>query len=380
MGHPSPSNSRSEIFGQNPSRVAPRDHLLPQGDDNKNKSAFPSPPWGRGAGVRGYFRAPMRRGDITQLAVALPPFRALLAAACLAWVVCAAFALPAISAQTAPTQLVCSSIESKILGRSVDYCADLPADYHSTTVRYPTLYFLHGLFENYHAWDENGGKDVLDGLLKQGTIGPFIMIMPDADNTFYVNSYDGRIRYEDFFIQELVPFIDRTYRTIPDPRARGICGVSMGGYGSLHLAMRHPDVFGSVSAQSAALIPKFPNPIPTEGRWGFYARVAEKAFGNPLNEAYFDASNPLTLARHPEKFPNLKIYFDVGMNDRYGFEHGAEMLDQILKEEHVPATFVLRPGNHGWDYEQKYLQYPLMFHWGVFSAYEQSAAGGGHSQ
>ncbi|HTV54157.1 MAG TPA: alpha/beta hydrolase-fold protein [Terriglobia bacterium] len=283
---------------------------------------------------------------------------------------------PAATPQAAPTQIVCGSVPSKILGEPVDYCADLPADYNSSRRRYPTLYFLHGLFENYHAWDENGGKDVLDGLLKQGKIGPFIVILPDGDNTFYVNSYDGQVRYEDFFVQELIPFVDRRYRTIRDRRARGISGVSMGGYGALHLAMRHPDIFGSVSAQSAALIPKFPNPLPTTGRWGFYARVLEKPFGNPLNETYFDENNPLTLAEHPERFRGLKIYFDVGIDDRYGFEKGAELLNQILDEHKFPHTFVLRQGNHGWSYEQKYLQYSLIFHWRVFHAYEVAAGSG----
>jgi putative tributyrin esterase len=282
----------------------------------------------------------------------------------------------AATAGAAPTQLVCGSVPSKILGEPVDYCADLPANYNSTQKRYPTLYFLHGLFENYHAWDENGGKDVLDGLLKQGKIGPFIVILPDGDNTFYVNSCDGRVRYEDFFVQELIPFVDRTYRTIRDRRARGISGVSMGGYGALHLAMRHPDIFGSVSAQSAALIPKFPNPLPATGRWGFYARVLEKPFGNPLNERYFDENNPLTLAEHPEQFRGLKIYFDVGIDDRYGFEKGAELLNQILDEHNFPHTFVLRQGNHGWSYEQKYLQYSLIFHWRAFHAYEVATGSG----
>jgi S-formylglutathione hydrolase FrmB len=288
--------------------------------------------------------------------------------------------VPAAPAPASPTQLVCGSVPSKTLDQPVDYCVDLPENYDSTRARYPTLYFLHGLFENYHAWDENGGKDVLDGLLKRGRIGPFIVILPNGDNTFYINSYNGRVRYEDFFTQELVPYIDRTYRTIRDPRARGISGVSMGGYGALHLAMRHPDVFGSVSAQSAALIPKFPHPLPSTGRWGFYARVLERPFGNPLNEKYFDDNNPLTLAEHPERFPDLQMYLDVGVRDRYGFEKGAELLDQILNEHEFPHTFALRPGNHGWTYEQKYLQYSLIFHWRVFHAYERASVSGGQTQ
>lgn len=280
----------------------------------------------------------------------------------------------AVAASTAPTYLDCGSIASKILGRAVNYCVDLPAVYASSGKRYPSLYFLHGMFENYHAWDQNGGKDVLDGLLSEGKVGPFIVVLPDAGNSFYVNSYDGKDRYEDFFMQELIPAIDSKYRTIADPQHRGVSGVSMGGYGALHLAMRHPDIFGSVSAQGAALVPKFPHPVPTTGRWGFYARVLEHSFGNPLNEDYWDANNPLTLAENPGKFAGLKIYFDCGDDDRYGFEKGAEMLDHTLNEHGFPHVFALRPGNHGWDYLQKYMKYALMFHWRVFTGQQAVAA------
>ncbi len=279
------------------------------------------------------------------------------------------------AAATWPTVTHCSDLQSAILGRPVNYCVDLPANYAAAAPeRYPVLYFLHGLFEHDTAWIDHGGKDVLDKMLQDGRLGPFIVVLPDADNTFYVNSYDGKVRYEDFFIQELVPYIDRHYRTIPTRRARGISGVSMGGYGALHLAMLHPNVFGSVSAQGAALIPKFPHPVPTQGRWGFYARVLQHAFGSPLSETYWDANNPLTLAEHPSRFKGLKIYFDCGNHDRYGFEVGAEMLNRILNDRHFPHQFYLREGDHGWPYLQKYLQYALLFHWKYFQRAEHEYA------
>jgi S-formylglutathione hydrolase FrmB len=267
---------------------------------------------------------------------------------------------------TGATTVDCSQIQSAILGRAVSYCVALPADYASSNKRYAVLYYLHGLFENERSWSERGGKEILDGLLAKGQIGPFLMVMPDAGKTFYVNSFDGKVRYEDFFVQELVPYIDQHYRTVTDRAERGILGISMGGYGALHLAMRHPDIFGSVSAQSAALLPKFPDPPPTTGHWRFYAGLLEGAFGSPINGPYFDANNPLTLAEHPETFQNLKIYFDCGDQDRYGFDAGNKLLDQILTLKHFPHEFSLRSGGHGWDYEAQYMQYPLLFQWNIF--------------
>jgi S-formylglutathione hydrolase FrmB len=276
--------------------------------------------------------------------------------------------------------LDCGSVESSILGHPVSVCVALPDDYESRpSVRFPTLYFLHGLFENERSWSERGGQQILEDLRKQGKIGDFMVVLPDAGRTFYVNSLDGHERYEDFFIQELVPYIDGKYRTIPQPAARGISGTSMGGYGALHLGMRHPDVFGSSSAHSAALLDKIPNPLPTEGRWGFYARILQGPFGSPLNGEYWEENSPLTLADHPERFSSLKLYFDCGDHDRYGFEEGAEELHEKLQAKGFPHDFALRPGGHGWTYLAQYMKYSLYFHWQLFeqATHALSASGKG---
>ncbi len=279
------------------------------------------------------------------------------------------------------SSLKCDSFNSRILGRSVNYCVDLPAGYDSQPAkRYPVLYFLHGLFENEQSWGEKGGKQILDRLRAAGKVGNFIVVIPDGGHSFYINSYDGRDRYEDFFTQEFVPAMDRLYRTIPVPQERAVSGTSMGGFGALHLAMRHASLFGAGSAQGAALIAKFPNPLPSEGRWAFYARILSGTFGSPLNESYWDANSPLTLAEQPNKFEGLKLYFDCGDHDRYGFNAGAGLLDQILTREGYPHQYVLRDGDHGWAYLEEYMQYDLEFHWKAFQtglpAGSKSEAGG----
>lgn len=278
-----------------------------------------------------------------------------------------------LAADPAPSIVQCSSVPSKILNRDVGYCVDLPADYAtSAPKRYPTLYFLHGLFGNDHRWIDRGGKQTFDTLTADGTIGKFIVVLPDAGETFYINSEDGKDRYEDFFIQQFIPYIDLHYRTIATREARGISGLSMGGYGALHLAMLHSNLFGAVTAHSAVLITGFPHPIPTEGRWRFYSRILSHAFGSPLNEAYWLKNSPLTLAKDPAKFQGLKIYFDVGDHDRYGFEKGAAILDGILDKENYPHIYALRPGGHGWDFLDMYMKYSLSFQWHWFKQAEQA--------
>jgi S-formylglutathione hydrolase FrmB len=274
----------------------------------------------------------------------------------------------------APGSVQCDSVPSKILNRPVNYCIDLPAGYANSSRRYPVLYFLHGLFGNDHRWIDRGGKEIFDRLTADGTIGQFIVVLPNGGETFYINSEDGKDRYEDFFVRELVPFIDHHYRTIAAKDARGISGLSMGGYGALHLAMRHANLFGSVAASSAVLITKLPDPLPTEGRWRFYSRILSHAFGSPISQAYWEENSPLTLAKDPSKFQGLKIYFDVGDQDRYGFEKGAALLDEILDKENYPHTYALRPGGHGWEFLDQYMQHSLRFQWHWLSRGEQTSS------
>ncbi len=80
-----------------------------------------------------------------------------------------------------PTTVECGSVPSVNLHRAVGYCIDLPADYASTAPkRYPALYFLHGLFGNDHCWADRGRKGVFDRLTAKGTIGKFLVVMPDG--------------------------------------------------------------------------------------------------------------------------------------------------------------------------------------------------------
>lgn len=287
----------------------------------------------------------------------------------------------AAGARAADSTVECRSLESALLGRAVNFCIVLPPDYYTANLRrYPTLYFLHGLNENERTWIDRGGQQILDGLWREKRVGSFLVVLPDGARTFYVNARNGGERYEDFVTQELVPFIDREYRTVGQASARGIGGNSMGGYGALHLGMRHSDVFGSASAHSAALLAKIPEVEPGgEGRGRFYARVLQAPFGLPVDEAHWRAYDPLTLAENPSRFAQLKLYFDCGESDRYGFQSGAQLLHEKLSERGFAHEFTMRPGDHGWSYLSQYLKYSLEFHWRVFEAATRTrtATGGG---
>src|SRR2546427_8610481 len=114
---------------------------------------------------------------------------------------CALAAAPARAAGRAE----CLSLSSKILGRAVPYCVLLPPTYDAQkTTRYPVLYFLHGLGENEQILLQAGGMNLVEDLREQNQLGEFLIVTPAGDRSFYINSHDGRERYEDFLVREFL--------------------------------------------------------------------------------------------------------------------------------------------------------------------------------
>ena len=263
-------------------------------------------------------------------------------------------------------RIECNSLPSKILAHPVNYCVILPPSYDSDkTRRYSVLYFFHGLGDNEQTFIHTGGFNLVEDLWERGQIGEFVIATPNAGASFYVNSHDGNTRYEDFLVQEFMPGIESRYRVRPGRTNRGVSGVSMGGYGALHLAFHHPELFSAVSAHSAAVIDKLPAfTAPTAGG-GIRSRVLGGTFGSPPDPVFWDRNSPLTLARSPN-LAGLKIYFDCGDQDDFGFETGATALDKILVARHVPHEAHIYPGRHDWQYFAEHLPASLEFHSRLF--------------
>src|SRR5512144_2521485 len=128
----------------------------------------------------------------------------------------------------------------------------LPPGYDGSGGRYPVVYFLAGFagggtyLLSESLWGETLPQRV-DRLVRSGAVRPLIVVMPDCltrlGGSQYINSA-ATGRYEDHLVDELVPSVDATFRTVADPAARAIMGKSSGGYGATVLAMRHPEVFG----------------------------------------------------------------------------------------------------------------------------------------
>jgi len=260
----------------------------------------------------------------------------------------------------------CNSFPSKILSRSVPYCVVLPPSFDSDkTKHFPILYYLHGLGDNEQFFVHSGAWNLVEDLREKNELKSFLIATPNGGAGFYINAKDGKNRYEDFLLQEFFPFIEERYRAAPGRANRAISGVSMGGYGALHLAFRHPQLFGAVSAHSAALIEKLPGFLGTSPSSSPRARVLGGVFGNPPDPAFWDQHSPLVLAR-TANLAGLKIYFDCGDNDDYGFYSGAAALDKTLTARRIPHEFHLYPGRHDPAYFAEHLPASLQFHSRLF--------------
>src|SRR5580700_9253632 len=190
----------------------------------------------------------------------------------------------------------CVSQPSKILARAVPYCVLLPPSYDvEKTRRYPILYLLHGLGDNDQFLIHSGGMNLVEDLWEQHALGELLIVTPAAGASFYINSHDGKRRYEDFFLQEFMPGVEKRYRAQPGRGSRGIAGISMGGYGALHIAFRHPQLFAAASAHSAALIEKLPNISAQNSRQLTRLRVLGDAFGSPFDPAFWKQNDPVSI-------------------------------------------------------------------------------------
>lgn len=176
-----------------------------------------------------------------------------------------ALLLPGCSSPAAPGTMdlpiiPAPSLSNNILGEKnqQSIAIYLPSSYANGSKRYPVIYYLTGL--GVQLGSENGYpllRKAMDAALANRKTGEMILVTVSGFNalggSFYANSpVTGN--WEDFVVRDVVGYVDAHYRTLAYPDSRGIAGHSMGGFGALRIAMRHPDVFGAVYALSPALL------------------------------------------------------------------------------------------------------------------------------
>jgi len=256
------------------------------------------------------------------------------------------------------------TIDSKILKQKVRFTIYLPSDYETSSRYYPIVYLLHGYTDNDTGWLQFGEANTLaDEAIANREIPPMILAMPDAGVTWYINDYKGKERYEDFFIQEFIPYIESNYRVRTEKRYRGVAGLSMGGYGTLIYALKHPDLFSACVAFSAAVYTEEEVVKMTPDRWnGRYGKLfGENLTGIDRFTDHHKANSILHIVDNldQEKLKGLRIYIDCGDDDFLAI--GNSELHILLTKKKINHEYRVRDGGHSWTYWRTGLVPALQF-------------------
>jgi enterochelin esterase-like enzyme len=211
--------------------------------------------------------------------------------------------------------------------------------------RYPVLYLLHGFANDHHSWHRYGrANDILDNLLAQKKIAPFLVVMPLGYGGARVNGDgtgvppEGDVRgnialYERDLVEDVIPMIDRTYRTIADRKHRAIVGFSMGGGQAGRIGLKHLETFSHVGIMSAGMA------------------------GGPETEPM------ATLSANPAKANKLIDLLWIACGREDAALKGASTLHQTLEQARIAHTYLETDGAHHWRVWRRYLREisPLLF-------------------
>jgi enterochelin esterase-like enzyme len=258
------------------------------------------------------------------------------------------------------------SMKSDLLNTDIKYSIYLPDGYEHSERLYPIVYLLNGYTGNETDWIEAGGmKHIVDHEIETGTIQKMVIVMPDGDDRLYMNRTDGTYPYEDMFIKELLPYIADTYRIRKGKRYTGISGLSMGGAGSLKLALKYDKIFGACAAFSAAVFTEDEVTSSEQGGMnGYVSKAMPDMAGvkgkNRLNKSYEDYDVlHVVHTKDVESLKSVKIYFDCGDDDFLTL--GNAELHKQLTVKKVPHEYRVRDGAHTWPYWRTSLPIGLQF-------------------
>ncbi len=236
------------------------------------------------------------------------------------------------------------SIYSASMHKQIKCVIISPAGYTSATKSYPVVYLLHGFAGNYSRWLKAAPqlKDKTDEM-------QCLFVCPDGGYGSWYIDYpsDPSVQYETFTSNELVMFIDSHYRTIANRKHRAITGLSMGGHGSLYLAIRHKDLYGAAGSTSGVVdISHFPKNLDDVKQDTSCCAIdwAKKAVINLVDSL---------------KNRELKLIIDCGVYDILVLSN--RKLHEKLLSKGIEHDYIERPGTHSAGYWRNSIDYQLLF-------------------
>ena len=249
-------------------------------------------------------------------------------------------------------------MESKILKMERKFAIYLPPDYETSSRSYPVLYLLHGLGDDQTGWIQYGEvKKIADNSIKNGDATPMIIVMPDANTgrVGYFNIPSQRWMYEDFFFEELMPYVESKYRIKSGKRFRAISGLSMGGGGTLTYALHRPDLFSAAAPLSAGTgSTDVDESLERIKRYGI-------EFTREEMKNLLENNHPLNLIKKMKlsDINSIRWYIDCG-DDDYLFEDNS-LLHIAFSKKGIKHEYRVRDGAHNWTYWRESLPLVLEF-------------------
>jgi enterochelin esterase-like enzyme len=251
------------------------------------------------------------------------------------------------------------TLQSKILKMEKKFAIYLPPDYETSSRSYPVLYLLHGYGDNQTGWVQFGEVlRIADEAIRTGNATPMIIVMPDASAVHpgYVNDSKGEWRFEDFFFEEFMPFVEKNYRIRTEKRYRAIAGLSMGGEGTFIYALHHPELFSSACPLSAATGPAN---IEEMAKYRLWANSANASAAD--KEAYFQKYSVHRLIENMPDAQRRSVRWFIDCGDDDFLYEGNSLVHIAMRKKEIPHEFRVRDGAHTWTYWRESLPVVLNF-------------------
>lgn len=257
------------------------------------------------------------------------------------------------------SRIISDTVYSKVLNASRNYSVYLPPSYDENK-KYPVLYLFHGMSQTDRDWLFRGHvQEVADRLVYSGEADEMVIVLPDAGGDIYKGAWNGYFdmpgwKYESFFFDEFLPYIEMKYNIIGDKKHRAVAGLSMGGGGATAYGLWHSDMFSSVYAMSALMdIPefgaaKYDNP---DDKLGILTRVVKERSCIKFVES--SDENVKTALR------TVSWFVDCG-DDDFLLDRNIEFF-HALRNSGIKCQFRVRDGGHDWEYWHSALYICLPF-------------------
>ena len=264
------------------------------------------------------------------------------------------FAIASGSVPIPVPSLATVQFQSQLVNTKLPYNVILPPSYRAASAtRYPVLYLLHGFSGHYTDWATR--TNVADYAAQYR----LIVVMPEGNDSWYVDS--GGVladKYETYILKELIPDVDKRFRTIQSRYGRAVAGLSMGGYGAIKYGLKYPSTFVFAASMSGAFgVTRYTQNEMGGSNWEPFLKIFGPV-GSETRQAndLFEITRNLTAAR----IASLPyFYFDCGTEDAGQHVNPNRELSQLFLEKKIPHEYRELPGDHSWGYWDQQVQVVL---------------------